>query len=113
MASKKHTKKKSNTKKSNTKQKDDARKDPGPSVKDKRLYEALRNEGIKKQKAARIANAAAAPDSSREAVARTGGESPAYEKWTKADLLTKAREVGLVGRSTMTKDDLVLALRAG
>ena len=109
MAHKKNTKKKNN----NTKQKNDAGKDPGPSVKDKRLYEALRNEGIKKKKAARIANAAAAPDSSREEVARTGGESPAYEKWTKADLLTKAREVGIVGRSTMTKDDLVLALRAG
>ena len=33
------------------------RKDPGPSVKDKKLYEKLRDEGNSKQKAARIANA--------------------------------------------------------
>jgi hypothetical protein len=32
---------------------------PGPSVKDKELYEDLRDEGNSKQKSARIANAAA------------------------------------------------------
>ena len=36
------------------------RRNPGPSVKDKHLYESLRDEGASKEKAARIANAAAA-----------------------------------------------------
>ena len=40
--------------------KDDRKDDPGPSVKDKELYESLRDEGNSKEKSARIANAAAA-----------------------------------------------------
>ena len=47
-------------------------RDPGPSVKDPEMYEALRDEGASKEKAARIANAAAA--TSRSAVGRKGGE---------------------------------------
>jgi hypothetical protein len=43
---------------------------PGPSVKDKELYEKLRDEGNSKQKSARIANAAA--KSGRSAVGRRG-----------------------------------------
>ncbi|WP_036963100.1 DUF7218 family protein, partial [Promicromonospora kroppenstedtii] len=35
------------------------KRDPGPSVKDKELYEKLRDEGSSKEKSARIANAAA------------------------------------------------------
>ena len=35
------------------------RSDPGPSVKDKKMYESLRDDGASKEKAARIANAAA------------------------------------------------------
>lgn len=87
------------------------KKGPGPSVKDARLYEALRNEGIKKKKAARIANAAAA--TSRHKVATKGGRSPSYEEWSKADLLTQARKVGIKGRSSMRKPELIAALRAG
>ncbi len=45
-----------------------AKKDPGPSVKDPELYEELRDDGASKEKAARIANAAA--NSSRSAVGR-------------------------------------------
>jgi hypothetical protein len=60
------------------------RRDPGPSVKDKELYEKLRDEGNSKEKSARIANKAAA--SSRSAVGRKGGHSPAYEEWSKSDL---------------------------
>lgn len=82
---------------------------PGPSVKDKGLYEALRDEGNSKQKAARIANAAA--NSSRKQVGRRGGKSPSYEDWTVADLRRRAAEVGITGRSSMNKADLVKALR--
>jgi hypothetical protein len=85
------------------------RRDPGPSVKDKDLYEKLRDEGNSKNKSARIANAAAA--SSRSRVAHRGGTSPAYEEWTKQDLLTRARTIGIKGRSAMDKPQLVEALR--
>ena len=59
-------------------------KDPGPSVKDKEMYEALRNDGASKEKAARISNAAAA--SSRAEVGRRGGRAGDYEDWSKQDL---------------------------
>lgn len=85
------------------------RKDPGPSVKDDELYEKLRDEGNSKEKAARIANAAAG--SSRSEVGRRGGSSPAYEDWSKDDLMDRARELDIEGRSSMSKDELVDALR--
>ena len=85
------------------------RKDPGPSIKDAELYESLRDDGASKEKAARIANAAA--NSSRSQVARTGGSHGDYEGWTKDELLNRAREIGIDGRSTMTKAELVTALR--
>lgn len=80
-------------------------RDPGPSVKDDEQYEALRDEGMSKEKAARIAN------SDRSETGRRGGTSPEYEEWTKDDLYDKAREVGIEGRSKMDKDELIDALR--
>lgn len=86
-----------------------AKKDPGRSVKDPELYEELRNDGASKEKAARIANAAA--NSSRSAVGRKGGKSGDYEDWTVEDLRRRAREIGVEGRSTMRKGELISALR--
>lgn len=83
--------------------------DPGPSVKDEELYEELRDEGNSKEKAARIANAAAA--SSRSEVGRKGGQAGSYEDWTVDELQDRAREIGIDGRSSMTKDELIEALR--
>lgn len=82
---------------------------PGPSVKDDELYEELRDEGDSKEKAARIANAAAS--SSRSEVGRRGGESGSYDDWTVDDLHDRARELDIEGRSTMDKDELIKALR--
>jgi hypothetical protein len=84
-------------------------KKPGPSVKDDETYEALRREGESKEKAARIANAGA--NSSRSSVGRKGGQAPSYDEWTKQDLMGRAKELGIDGRSSMSKDELVEALR--
>jgi hypothetical protein len=85
------------------------RRDPGPSVKDKELYESLRDEGNSKEKSARIANAAA--NTSRSAVGRKGGKSGDYDDWSKDDLVKRARELEISGRSSMTKPELISALR--
>ncbi|HHX83930.1 MAG TPA: Rho termination factor [Actinomycetales bacterium] len=85
------------------------REDPGPSVKDDEVYEALRRDGASKEKAARIANASARR--SRSEVGREGGSSEAYEEWTVDELRGRAREIGIEGRSDMTKDELIDALR--
>jgi hypothetical protein len=84
-------------------------KKPGPSVKDDELYEKLRDEGNSKQKSAAIANAAA--NTSRSEVGRRGGSSPAYEDWTVEDLRHRAADLEIEGRSSMSKGELIDALR--
>ncbi|MDW3213663.1 MAG: Rho termination factor N-terminal domain-containing protein [Ilumatobacteraceae bacterium] len=85
------------------------RRSPGPSVKDDEQYEALRDDGMSKEKAARIANASA--NEGRSKVGRRGGEADEYEDRTKDELLDRAREIGIDGRSKMTKGELIDALR--
>ena len=85
------------------------KKKPGPSVKDADLYETLRDEGNSKEKSARIANAAA--NTSRSAVGKKGGSSPSYDDWTVAELRKRAAELDVDGRSSMSKSQLVDALR--
>ena len=85
------------------------RKSPGPSVKDKEMYESLRDEGASKEKAARISNAAAG--SSRSKVGRKGGKAGSYDDMTKEELQKRAREIGIEGRSKMSKSELISALR--
>ena len=80
-------------------------KTPGPSVKDPERYEALRDQGASKEKAARIAN------SDRISTAKRGGRSRAYDEWSKEDLEKRAAEIGIDGRSKMNKDELIKALR--
>ena len=84
-------------------------KKPGPSIKDDATYEALRREGNSKEKSARIANAAA--NTSRSSVGKKGGSSPSYDDWTKGALVERARELDVEGRSSMSKSDLIRALR--
>ena len=82
---------------------------PRARIKDENTYQALRREGNSEEKSARIANAAAG--SSRKQVGRKGGKSPSYADWSKEDLVKRARELGVEGRSTMTKAQLIAALR--
>ncbi|CAL65284.1 DUF7218 family protein [Christiangramia forsetii] len=78
-------------------------KDHGPSIKNDEQYEELRKDGMSKEKAARIANT---PDSGEK-----GGKAEKYEERTKEELYKKAKEVGIEGRSDMSKEDLINALR--
>ncbi|HEY5356131.1 MAG TPA: Rho termination factor N-terminal domain-containing protein [Streptosporangiaceae bacterium] len=78
-------------------------------IKDETTYQKLREHGESKEKSARIANASAA--TSRKSVAAKGGKSPSYTDMSKDDLLRRAREIGIKGRSSMSKQQLVEALR--
>ncbi|MFU8829779.1 MAG: Rho termination factor N-terminal domain-containing protein [Phycisphaerales bacterium] len=81
-------------------------KDHGPTIKDDRQYEALRDQGYSKEKAARIAN------TDRETAGKRGGKAPPYEDWTVDELQDRAAELGIEGRSTMDKGELIDAMRS-
>jgi hypothetical protein len=83
------------------------KRDPGPSVKNKDMYEALRDQGNSKEKSARIANADAAGDNP----SKKGGESGSYDDWSVDDLRDRAAELDIEGRSSMNKSELIDALR--
>jgi hypothetical protein len=80
-------------------------KDHGPSIKDDEQYESLREQGISKEKAARIAN------TPRKQAGRRGGKAPPYEDWRRDDLYQRAQAIGIEGRSKMSKQELIEALR--
>lgn len=78
-------------------------KNHGPSIKNDEQYEALRDQGYSKEKSARIANTS---DSGEK-----GGSASNYEERTKQELYDQAKEIGISGRSKMTKEELINALR--
>ena len=82
---------------------------PGARIKDEKQYQKLREQGESKEKSARIANASAGRG--RRKVAAKGGRGGSYQDWSKSDLVKKAREIGIKGWSSMSKDQLVKALR--
>ncbi len=83
-------------------------KDHGPQIKDDEQYEALRREGASKEKAARIANA---NNADRHKTGEKGGHAGKYEERSRQDLYEKAKQVGIEGRSKMSKSQLIDALR--
>jgi hypothetical protein len=82
---------------------------PNPSIKDEKLYRALRKQGDSKEKAARISNAAAARG--RSSVGKSGGDSGSYDDWTVPQLKKRAKELGMSGYSSLTKGKLISKLR--
>jgi hypothetical protein len=77
----------------------------GKTIKDDEQYEALRDEGMSKEKAARIAN------TGRKKAGHRGGKAPKYEDWSKEELYDKAKKIGIDGRSGMSKNQLIDSLR--
>ena len=75
-----------------------------PRIKNEDQYEALKDKGYSKEKAARIANS---PNSGKK-----GGKADPYEEWTKNELYDQAKNVGINGRSKMNKKELIKALRS-
>ena len=73
------------------------------SIKNEDQYEALRDKGMSKEKAARIANT---PNSGKK-----GGKASDYEDRTKEELYDQAKKIGIEGRSNMSKKELIDALR--
>jgi hypothetical protein len=78
-------------------------KDHGAQIKDDKLYEDLRKDGASKEKAARIANAKAA--------GTVDHDSTHLENRTREELYEEAKKIGIEGRSDMTKDELIKAIR--
>ncbi len=74
-----------------------------PRIENEEQYEALREKGYSKEKSARIANT--------ENAGKKGGEASSYEDRTKKELYEQAKELEIEGRSKMTKDELIYALR--
>lgn len=79
-----------------------------PSIKNPETYDALRDKGYSRQKAARISNAQANDDMQPS---RKGGKAPPYEEWTKDALYDRAQDLDITGRSKMDKAGLISALR--
>ena len=80
-------------------------KRPGSSIKNPKQDEAMRDEGMSKSKAARISNAG-------RAASRKGGRASDYEDMTKDQLMSRARQRSISGRSSMSKGELIRALRS-
>ena len=78
-------------------------KDHGKQIKDDKKYEELRDDGMSKEKAARIAHT---PNSGKK-----GGKAKKYEDRSKEDLNKKAKEIGIKGYSKLSKSELISKLR--
>ncbi|PRD56900.1 DUF7218 family protein [Sphingobacterium gobiense] len=78
-------------------------KDNRKSIKDDEKYEALRDQGMSKEKAARISNT---PNASKK-----GGKAKPLDDRTKQELLEEAKKIGITGRHKMNKSTLINAIR--
>ena len=74
-----------------------------PQIKNDDKFEALKREGMSKEKAVRIANATNS--------GKKDGRVSKYEDRTKNELYKKGKEVVIDGRAKMSKHELINALR--
>jgi hypothetical protein len=81
----------------------------GSNLKDREMYEELREDGASKEKAARISNAAASQG--RKTVGRRGAKAKDYDDRTVPELRKRAKELGLKGYSGKKKSELVAMIR--
>ncbi len=81
----------------------------GSNLKDREMYEKLRDDGASKEKAARISNAAA--NRGRKNVGKSGGDAENYEDRTVPELRERAKELGLSGYSGKKKSELISMIR--
>lgn len=81
----------------------------GSNLKDRELYEELREDGASKEKAARISNAAASQG--RGKVGKRGGTATDYDDRTVPELRKRAKELGLTGYSGKKKSELISMIR--
>lgn len=79
--------------------------DHGSTVKNDAVYEALLDDGASKEKAARIANA--------QAAGTLDHDSTPLEDRPKDDLYDEAKDLAIEGRSQMSKEELIEAIREG
>jgi hypothetical protein len=79
-------------------------KNHGNSIDGDDRHRPLRGDGMTNQQAARVAGSAG--------TAGRWDESSPYDDWTKAELYERAQEVGIDGRSSMSKSELISALRS-
>ncbi|MDQ7876752.1 Rho termination factor N-terminal domain-containing protein [Microbacterium sp. QXD-8] len=81
----------------------------GSNLKDRDMYEELRDQGASKEKAARISNAAASQG--RKTVGRRGANAKDYDERTVPELRKRAKELGLKGYSGKKKSELISMIR--
>ena len=85
-------------------------KKTGTVVKNRSLYKRLRNLGVSTKESTRVANMSAKTPSKK--ASQRGGAARSYADWKVPELRRRAKKVGITGRSTMNKKQLVKALRA-
>jgi hypothetical protein len=61
------------------------------------------------KESARVANSGA--NTSRQKASQRGGAATSYANWKVPELRRRAKQVGIKGRSTMNKKQLIKALR--
>jgi hypothetical protein len=77
---------------------------PRSQVKSTKIAKLPKQRGSK-EKPARIAS------TSHSQVSKRSGTSSSFSEWSKEDLIKRARQLGISGRSSMNKSQLVSALR--
>lgn len=94
------------------------------SAKDERKYKEIRNErlrrGVREERAEEIAARVVNRDrreegrtrSGRKTTSGTGNPTTSLEERTRQEVYNRARQLHIEGRSRMTKDELVRAIRA-